>query len=487
MTRVLQNLKPERLWYHFEEMSKIPRCSKHEEKVMQYLIDYAKEQGLEWKMDDAGNLMVVKPADPGMEDKPTILIQGHVDMVCEKNKGTEHDFMKDPIKLMIDGDWVTADGTTLGADNAIGVAAGLALIDDKELKTGRIELLSTFDEETGLTGAFSLDPALITSKIMLNLDSEEEGAIYIGCAGGRDTNMELPLTEEDPTFEMKAVELKISGLKGGHSGLNIHEGRGNALKLLGRALYNLQKSFIFNLASIEGGDKHNAIPREATAIVLVNHDVAEAVADHFNAFCDTLKAEFKLVEPDFAAEANVVDVPETMFDLMSTADIITMMVTIPHGVLGMSQAVAGLVDSSTNLAAVNTEHGSLRVLCSHRSSIASAIDWIGDWHRAIADSMGADIEQGKGYPGWTPDPDSRLLKLAKESFKAVINGEPEVKAIHAGLECGIIGEKCGGLDTISFGPTIQGAHSPDERVGISSTEVFWKCLHKLVEDIYTSY
>ena len=484
MGNVLHNLKPERLWFHFEEISKIPRCSKHEEKVMDYLVDYAKKQGFEWKMDDAGNLVVIKPADPGMENKPTIVIQGHVDMVCEKNKGTQHDFMKDPIQVMIDGDWVTADGTTLGADNAIGVAAGLAVMDDKNLKTGRIELLSTFDEETGLTGAFTLDPSLLTGKIMLNLDSEEEGAIYIGCAGGRDTNMDLPLTEEEPTFEMKALELKIAGLKGGHSGLNIHEGRGNALKLMGRALYNLQKSVIFNIAGMEGGDKHNAIPREAAATLLVNQDVVPFVKERFTAFCKDLKAEFRLVEPDFTVEVNDVDVPETMFDLMSTDDIITMLVTIPHGVLAMSGAVAGLVESSTNLAAVKTEHGSLSVLCSHRSSMASAIDWIGDWHRAIADSMGADIEQGEGYPGWTPNPDSKLLQIAKGSFQKVLNSEPEVKAIHAGLECGIIGEKCGGMDTISFGPTIQGAHSPDERVGISSTEVFWNCLYQLLQDVY---
>lgn len=483
MSRVTQNLKPERLWRYFEEINQIPRCSKHEEKVMEYLIAYAKERNYEWKRDEAGNLMITKPADAGMEDQPTIVIQGHADMVCEKNKGTEHDFTKDPIKMVIDGDWVTADGTTLGADNAIGVAAGMALMDD-DLKTGKIELLTTFDEETGLTGAFQLDPALVSGKIMLNLDSEEEGAIYIGCAGGRDTKMELPLSEEDPTFEMVALELKIQGLKGGHSGLNIHEGRGNAVKMMGRALYELRKSVLFNLAALEGGDKHNAIPREVSAVVLVNRNAVDFISAQFKAFCEKLKAEFKHIEPDMVAEIHNADKPETMFDLMSTDDVINLLVLIPHGVLAMSAAVEGLVETSTNLAAVRTEHGGLHVLCSHRSSVASATDWVGDWHRAISESLGADIEQGEGYPGWTPNPDSNLLKTAIGSFSKVLGRDPEVKAIHAGLECGIIGEKCGGMDTISFGPTIEGAHSPDERVGIKSAEIFWSCLYQLVQDIY---
>ena len=484
MSRVTENLKPARLWYHFEEISKIPRCSKHEEKVMEYLVSFAKEKGLEVKRDKAGNLVVIKKADPGMENKPTIVIQGHVDMVCEKNKETVHDFSKDPIKLMIDGDWVTADGTTLGADNAIGVTAGMALLEETDVKTGRLELLCTFDEETGLTGAFTLDPSLLTGKIMLNLDSEEEGAIYIGCAGGRDSDIEMPLSEEDTTFEMEALEVKISGLRGGHSGLNINEGRGNAVKLLGRSLYALSKSVVFNIAAIDGGDKHNAIPREATATILVNRNAAELAKSMLADMGKTLQAEFKIVEPGLELLVTGTDRPDIMFDLMSTDDILSSLMILPHGVLNMSAAVEGLVESSTNLAAVHSEHGSLQLLCSHRSSIASAIDWQGDMHRAMADTLCADITQDEGYPGWTPNPESPLLAIAKKSFEKALGYEPEVKAIHAGLECGIIGEKCGGLDTISFGPTIEGAHSPDERVGIKSTEVFWKCLLTLVQDIY---
>ncbi|NOZ12989.1 MAG: aminoacyl-histidine dipeptidase [Acidobacteria bacterium] len=484
MSRVTENLKPERLWYHFEEISKIPRCSKHEEKVLEYIESWAKGKGLETKRDAAGNLVVVKKADPGMENKPTIILQGHVDMVCEKNKGTVHDFSKDPLKLVIDGDWVTADGTTLGADNAIGVTAGMALLEDPDVKTGQLELLCTFDEETGLTGAFTLDPSLLTGKIMLNLDSEEEGAIYIGCAGGRDSDIELPLSEEDSTFEMEAIEVKITGLRGGHSGLNINEGRGNAVKLLGRALYSLSKSVVFNISHIDGGDKHNAIPREATATILINRNAVELAKNTLNAMGKAFQEEFKIVEPGLELVVTAVDRPETMFDLMSTDDILSALMIIPFGVLNMSAAVDGLVESSTNLAAVHSEHGSLQILCSHRSSIASAIDWQGDMHRALAEVLGADISQDEGYPGWTPNPDSPLLAIARKSFEKALGYEPEVKAIHAGLECGIIGEKCGGLDTISFGPTIEGAHSPDERVGIKSTEVFWKCLLTLVEDIY---
>lgn len=484
MSRVTENLKPARLWYHFEEISKIPRCSKHEEKVMEYLKSWAAEKGLEAKQDAAGNLVVIKKADPGMENKPTIIIQGHVDMVCEKNNETVHDFSKDPLKLMIDGDWVTADGTTLGADNAIGVTAGMALVEDPDIKTGQVELLCTFDEETGLTGAFTLDPSILTGKIMLNLDSEEEGAIYIGCAGGRDSNFELPLSEEDTTFEMEALEVKISGLRGGHSGLNISEGRGNAVKLLGRALYTLEKSVVFNIATIDGGDKHNAIPREAKATILVNSNAKEMVIDILKTMGKALQAEFKMVEPGLELVVTATDSPEIMFDLMSTDDILSALMVLPFGVLNMSAAVKGLVETSTNLAAVHSEHGSLQLLCSHRSSIASAIDWLGDMHRAMADTLGADIAQDKGYPGWEPNPKSPLLAIAKKSFERALGYEPEVKAIHAGLECGIIGEKCGGLDTISFGPTIESAHSPEERVGIKSTEVYWKCLLTLVEDIY---
>ena len=484
MNRVLEGVKPERLWYHFEEISKIPRCSKNEERVREYIINFAKERGLEYRVDSVGNVVVIKPADKGYEDKPAIILQGHIDMVCEKNKETEHDFSKDPIKLKIEDGWLKAEGTTLGADNGIGVAAALAILEDKELKTGRIEALFTIDEETGLTGAFNLDPSNLTGKILINLDSEEEGAIYIGCAGGRDTALTMFVSEETPSFEERAVEIKLTGLKGGHSGLNIHEGRGNAIKMAARILFELKKSISFKIASFDAGDKHNAIPRECTTTIVLNHNAEETAKSIINSMGEKLKEEFKIVEPDFKWEINSVKLPETVCDLVSTEEIINLLMTLPHGVLMMSAAVEGLVETSTNLAVAKLEDSTFEVLCSHRSSIASAIDWVGDMHRAFGEAFGLEVKQDKGYPGWTPNPDSEVLKIARESFKRVLGYEPEVKAIHAGLECGIISEKCGGLDAISFGPTIEGAHSPDERVSLKSTEVFWNCLIELIKDIY---
>ncbi len=483
MNRVLEGVKPERLWYHFEEISKIPRCSKHEEKVREYIVEFAKKNGFEYRVDSVGNVVVIKQADKGYEDKPTVILQGHIDMVCEKNKDTEHDFSKDPIKLKVEGDWLTADGTTLGADNGLGVAAALAILEDKDLKTGRIEALFTIDEETGLTGAFNLDPSNITGKILINLDSEEEGAIYIGCAGGRDTTFKMYVSEEATDFEKDALEIKLTGLKGGHSGLNIHEGRGNAIKMLSRVLFELKKSVVFGIASFDAGDKHNAIPREAVCTIVLNKNSVELAKSVVNFMCEKLKNEFKIVEPQFSWSVDGVGVPENCCDIYSTADIVNLLMTIPHGVLMMSAAVEGLVETSTNLAVAKLEDGGFKAMCSHRSSIASAIDWVGDMHRAIGESFGLEIEQDKGYPGWTPNPDSEILKVAKESFKRVLGYEPEVKAIHAGLECGIISEKCGGLDAISFGPTIEGAHSPDERVSIKSTQIFWDCLVELLKDI----
>ncbi|BBB31722.1 dipeptidase D [Thermotomaculum hydrothermale] len=483
MNRVLEGVKPERLWYHFENIAQIPRCSKHEEAIREYIINFAKEKGLEYRVDSIGNVVVIKPADSGYENKPTVILQGHIDMVCEKNKDTEHDFSKDPIKLKVEGDWLTADGTTLGADNGIGVAAALAILEDKDFKTGRIEALFTIDEETGLTGAFNLDPSNLTGKILINLDSEEEGAIYIGCAGGRDTKFTMFVSEEAPTFEETGLEVKLTGLKGGHSGLNIHEGRGNAIKMAARILFELKKSVSYKIASFDAGDKHNAIPRECVFKIALNKNAVGLAKSIIESMAKKLQNEFKIVEPDFTYEIKDSNLPETTADFASTEEMVNLLMTIPHGVLMMSAAVEGLVETSTNLAVAKLQDDIFEVLASHRSSIASAIDWVGDMHRAIGEIFGTEVEQDEGYPGWTPNPDSEVLKLARESFKKVLGYEPEVKAIHAGLECGIISEKCGGLDAISFGPTIEGAHSPDERVSIKSTQVFWDCLVELLKDI----
>jgi len=482
VAEILKGLKPEKLWHHFEEISKIPRCSKHEEKVREYLISFAKEKGFEYKVDEVGNVVIIKKADPGFEDKPTIILQGHIDMVCEKNKDTQHDFEKEGVKLVVDGDWLRADGTTLGADNGVGVAAALAILEDENLKSGRIEALFTIDEETGLTGAFNLDPNMVSGKILLNLDSEEEGVIYIGCAGGRDTKFSLYITEEEPSFEMSFLKLKIEGLRGGHSGLNIHEGRGNAIKLMARALYYLRKSVNYNIYHFDGGDKHNAIPREVEVGIAVNGRIKDETKKMFEEFCELLKEEYKITEPNFSYSVVEDERSDFICDLTSTDEMVNFLMSLPHGVISMSAAVEGLVETSTNLAVAKLKDGMFEVLSSHRSSVASSIDWMGDYHRALGELIGAEIEQDKGYPGWTPNPDSEVLKVAKGVFERVL-GKVDVKAIHAGLECGIIGEKCGGLDSISFGPDIFGAHSPEEKVGIKSTERFYECLRELIEEL----
>ena len=476
MKDAIKGLKPELMWEHFYQISQIPRCSRHEDAVRQYVISVAERNGLSYKSDRVKNIVISKPATAGCEKAPIAVLQSHLDMVCEKNKDTQHDFSKDPIRLLRKDDWITADGTTLGSDNGIGVAAMLALIEDKNVEHGPLELLFTIDEETGLTGAGELGPGMVEGKRLLNLDTEEEGIFYIGCAGGADSNLSLPLITTGVPSGSAAVQAKLFGLKGGHSGCDIHLQRGNATKLLVRALQKVQKSVPFNIAHIQGGNLHNAIPREAFVTVVLASAKKDDFVKKLKAEMATIHDEFRPAEPDMKLDVNAAGATKEMLDDATTAKVMNLITGLPHGVLSMSYDIPELVETSTNLAAVKQENGELKVLMSSRSSVDSAIHATRRRIRSIAELAGASVEEGNGYPGWKPDVHSPLLALMKDVHKKVTGHEPEVKAVHAGLECGIIGEKYPGMDMISIGPQIEFPHSPDERVKIHTVKDFYDLL-----------
>jgi dipeptidase D len=480
---VIENLEPKTVWKHFDEIRKIPRCSKHEEKIREYIINFAKKFNLEAKVDKAGNVVISKPASLGMENKPIVILQGHMDMVCEKNSDVEHDFSKDPIKLRREGDILTAEGTTLGADNGIGLAMILAILEDKNLKHGPIEALFTVDEETGLTGAFSIEPNFLKGRIMLNLDSEDFGVITIGSAGGGGSKIELPLKMQTTDKDLESFVIKVVGLKGGHSGVGIHEQRGNAIKLLARLLWKVLQKYDFVLSDIRGGDKHNAIPREATAVVCIDKKDKDEMVSALKVEAKDIANEIKSIDPDFKLEINSCDTPDKSLDKESQFKLINLLHGLPHGVDKMSYDIPGLVETSTNLAKVSIEKDVAVIEMSSRSATKSELQDMRDRIKAIALLSGAKITEDQPYPGWKPNLDSKILALAKKVFKEMYNKEPKVEAIHAGLECGIIGEKFPGMDMISIGPTIKYPHSPDEQLHISTVDKFYKYVLKILENV----
>ena len=480
---VIKGLQPEILWRRFYEISQVPRPSKKEGKVLEHLRKLFKELNVVFKEDKVGNMVVSVPATKGYENAPTVVLQGHVDMVCEKNKGTDHDFDNDPIKLIKEDGWITADGTTLGSDNGIGVAAALAVITDKDVVHGPIEILTTIDEETGLTGANNLEPGFITGKILLNMDSEEDGAFYVGCSGGLDTLGAFDLNFEDAPVGSAAYELTVTGLKGGHSGLDIEKGRGNAIKLLGRTL-NALSSAKYALAKINGGSKRNAIPREAEAVIFLDPskeaDAKKIISEMEKNFKNELKTSDSGVKIDFVKNDSA---DKKVLSAEFTGKLVNTLLALPHGVIAMSQDIPDLVETSTNVATTFTEGNKLTIGTSQRSSVESAKRYIAQSVAAIFTLSGAKVETGDGYPGWKPDLDSQILKVSKKVFKNMFKKEPEIKAIHAGLECGILGDKNPGLDMVSFGPTIEGAHSPDERVNIETVGRFYELLKGILREI----
>jgi len=480
---VIDNLEPKLLWKEFEEISKIPRCSKHEEKIREYLLDFAKQHGLKSKTDKTGNVVISKPASSGMEGKPTVILQSHMDMVCEKNSDVDHDFTKDPIKFKLNGDILTADGTTLGADDGIGVATTLAILEDNTLKHGHIEGLFTVDEETGLTGAFALESDMLTGKIMLNIDSEDFGVVTVGCAGGGDSKIKLPLKTQSITGDMENILIKISGLRGGHSGVDAHEQRGNAIKLLARMLWKTSQNYDFYLADIKGGDKHNAIPREAYAKFSIDKaDKNKFISDLKSEEKDIL-GEIKPIDPNFKMDVEDIEKPDKVLDKNSQNNLLNLLHGLPHGVDKMSYDISGLVETSTNLATVILDGNNAIMGLSSRSSITSALQDLRDRIHAIANLSGATVSEETPYPGWKPNLDSDLLKLSKKIFKDMYGKDPTVEAIHAGLECGIIGEKFPGMDMISIGPTIKYPHSPEEQVHVSTVDKFYDFTLKIMESV----
>ena len=480
---VIEGLEPKLVWKHFDEIRKIPRCSKHEGEIREYIVNFAKNNNLKYKIDKAGNVVVSKPASPGMENKPIVILQGHMDMVCEKNNDVDFDFTKDPIKLKRNGDILTADGTTLGADDGIGVAIALAILEDTSLKHGPLEALFTVDEETGLTGAFALESNMLTGKIMLNLDSEDFGVITVGCAGGGESKIELPIKTRKIDESFDSIIVKVSGLRGGHSGVDIHEQRGNAIKILARILWKANKKHKFYISEIKGGDKHNAIPREAYAKISIDKKEKDNFISTLKSEEKDILEEIKPIDPNFKINIENSEKQDTALTNEIQDKILNLLHGLPHGVDKTNYDIPNLVDTSTNLATVAFKNENIEIGMSSRSSIKSALQDMRDRINAIASLAGAKVTEDKPYPGWKPNMNSKLLKLSKKIFEDMFKQEPEIEAIHAGLETGIIGEKFPGMDMISIGPTIKYPHSPEEQVHISTVEKFYKYVLKILEEV----
>ena len=482
----LSELKPESVFYYFSEICKVPRPSKKEEKIISYLENFAAEQKLEIKKDEVGNILIKKPATPGKENLKTVVLQSHVDMVCEKNNDVEHDFLTDPIETIIDGEWLKAKGTTLGADNGIGVATELAILAANDIEHGPIECLFTIDEETGLTGAFALKEGFMSGDILLNLDSEDEGELFIGCAGGIDSVGEFHYREVPVPTGYFFFRVDVKGLKGGHSGGDIHLGRGNANKILNRFLSQTAKKYDMYICEVNGGNLRNAIPREAYAICAVPHDAKEPVRVDLNIFIADIENEFAVSEPDLKLTLQSETPRKTAIDQDTSSRLLKTLYAVPHGVYAMSQDIPGLVETSTNLASIKMiDNKKIKIETSQRSSILSARNDMANTVRAAFELGGARVSFGEGYPGWKPNPHSEILEIAVASYKRLFGVDAKVKAIHAVLECGLFLDKYPGLDMISFGPTLTGVHSPDERMHIPSVEKFWNHLLDVLANVPT--
>ncbi len=480
---VIEKLKPELVWKQFDEIRKIPRCSKHEEKIRRYILDFAEKHDLKTKTDDVGNVVIIKSASKGMEKRPTVVLQCHMDMVCEKNSNVVHDFSKDPIKLKKEGDILTADGTTLGADDGIGIAAALSILEDPALRLGQIEALFTIDEETGLTGAFALGSDMLTGRILLNLDSEDWGVLTVGCAGGGNSDVTLPIKKRLPLKDRVWLQLMVSGLRGGHSGVDVHEQRANAIKLIARLIWKVDEHHDILLEDIRGGDKHNAIPREASAIIGVRIEEKEMISQLLRQEAKNTIYEFKAIDPKISVDITEVKAPAMILDEHSQYILVNLIRALPHGVKKMSYDIPGLVQTSTNLAKLSMEDDEVKITLSSRSSVMVELQYLRDQIHAIVNLCGGTVEEGEPYPGWKPNLDSKILKLAKELYKKKYGKDPAVEAIHAGLECGIIGEKYKGMDMISIGPTVKYPHSPEEQVQISSVEKFYDFIIDILKNV----
>lgn len=476
------NLQPESVFDFFMQICNIPHGSKNEAQISAFLQNFGKELGYETIADNVGNVLIKKPAYPGFEDRKTIILQGHMDMVCDKRPDVEHDFTKDPIRPYVDGEWLKAQGTTLGADNGIGVAAAMAVLADKSLKHGPVNCLFTIDEETGLTGAEALSPELLQGDILVNLDSEDEGEMFIGCAGGVCNYAEFKHVWTRVAGDMFYMKVDINNLTGGHSGDDINKGRANANKLLNRFLCRVAEKYEFYLCDISGGSLHNAIPRDASAVFAVQSADKESVRVDFNVFAAEVQDEYAATEPNMRFTLQSTDPVNRAIEPECARRLLKSVHAVFNGVFAMSQDVPGLVETSSNLASLKrTGDSVITITTSQRSSIESARDNVSDAVRAAFELGGAQVTTKGKYPGWKPNMKSAILKVACETYKELFGTEAKIKAIHAGLECGLFLEKAPHLDMMSFGPTMRGVHSPDERLDIASTERWWRHLLLLLE------
>ena len=479
----ITELNPKIVWKYFHEITQVPRPSKKEEKIIAYLEKFAQEHGIAYKKDHVGNIVMLKPATPGYENRVKLILQSHVDMVCEKNAGTQHDFDNDPIRTIIDGEWLHADGTTLGADNGIGCAAQLAVLASDDIEHGPLEALFTVDEETGMTGAFELKPGFLEGKILINLDSEDEGELFIGCAGGKGQTATFSPEWKPAPADLVWLRASVSGLKGGHSGGEIHCGLGNANKILTRYLYALEKNLDWSLAEIAGGNLHNAIPREAHAIIGVksaDKAKAEELLRHLQV---DVQNELKAVDPKVRLDLEAASTPTQIIDCKTKYALVRALYACPHGVLGMSHEIEDLVETSNNLASVKQINGKIVIEMSQRSSTTSLRDSAAEMVSSVFELAGAEVVINDSYPGWKPNPDSAILKASAEAYRKLFHKEPAVKAIHAGLECGLILDVYPDLDMVSFGPTLRDVHSPAERIEIKTVDLWWRHLLQVLKDI----
>jgi len=476
-------LDPRGLWKHFDQILKIPRGSGNEMAIRKYVIDVAEQHSLRYRQDDAGNVVIRKPAGPGHEGAAGVILQCHLDMVNEKNADVQHDFKKDPILPKRDGDYLLAEGTTLGSDNGIGIAAALAVLEDDTLEHGPLECLFTVDEETGLTGASGLDEQMLEGRCLINLDSEEEGVLYVGCAGGAGIDLRLSLNRDQSTAEDEIIAFAVKGLKGGHSGIDIHLQRGNALSILARCLNAVWPEPGFRLAQISGGNMHNAIPREAGARLTVPTAESEKLKQRIAHVFQEVAAEYRHTDPGLSMKLESEPAEPFIFDSESSFKAVSLLLALPHGVATMSNDIPGLVETSSNLATASIQEDQLLIHVSNRSSVDSALSGVQQRVIAIGRLAGAATEWVEGYPGWQPDMDSPLLALVHRVHEETLGFAPEAKAVHAGLECGIIKQKYPELDVISFGPQIEFPHSPDERVKVESVSRFFELLTAVLREL----
>jgi dipeptidase D len=468
---IFDNLTPYPVWNFFGEICSIPRLSKNEGRIRKYLLDFARKNNLEAKEDSIGNILIIKPAYPGFENRKTVVLQCHMDMVGEKNADYPHDWLKDPIIPVIENDWVSAKGTTLGADDGMGIASGMAILKDKDLKAGKIECLFTVDEESGMTGALNLTPDFFSGRILINLDSEDEGVLYIGCAGGIDTVGIMKYNPHSAAKGSSAISISLTGLRGGHSGDEIHKGYGNSVKIMNRLLWNLANSF-------------DAIPREAFATIVVKKQSVDKINKWIESFYREIAEEFGELEKDLKISSRETVLPLNAMDKESQTKLLSALTCCPHGAIAWSKEMENLVETSTNLASVKfIDDNTVRIVTTQRSSIESSKRDVASMVESCMKLAGAEVTHSEGYPGWRPNMNSEILNITSNSYKKLFGRSPNIRAIHAGLECGLLFEKFKGIDMISFGPTIRGAHTPEEKIEIRTAKMFWDLLADVLNNI----